>query len=145
MNWVNLDNLKKFYTKLKEKIYLKTEVDTKVDTKANKSDVLTLEEIQASPDLTGKIASASALSKTLPISGFHHDGVSLQVSIIKPCVIILKGNGDSTHIIGFIPQLSESSISVVISNGTYDTSISYNSSTNMLTLPTSGEYTYIIL
>ena len=145
MNWVNLDNLKKFYTKLKEKMYLKTEVDAKIDIKVNKSDVLTLEEIQASPDLTGKIASASALSKTLPTSGCHHDGVPLQVLIIKPCVIILKGNEDSTHIVGFIPQLSENSISVVISSGTYDTSISYNSSTNMLTLPTSGEYAYIIL
>ena len=32
-----------------------------LNTKANKSDVLTLEEIQASTDLSGKIASASAL------------------------------------------------------------------------------------
>lgn len=34
-----------------------------MDTKANKSDVLTYEEIQASTDLTGKIASASSIKK----------------------------------------------------------------------------------
>lgn len=37
MAWVNLDNLMRFYTKLKEKMYLKTEVDTKLDGKAASS------------------------------------------------------------------------------------------------------------
>lgn len=37
MAWVSLDNLTRFYTKLKEKMYLKTEVDTKLSGKANSS------------------------------------------------------------------------------------------------------------
>ena len=37
MAWVSLDNLTRFYTKLKEKMYLKTEVDTKLSDKANSS------------------------------------------------------------------------------------------------------------
>ena len=32
MAWVSLNNLTRFYTKLKEKFYLKTEIDTKVNT-----------------------------------------------------------------------------------------------------------------
>lgn len=39
-----------------------SQLKTDMDTKANKTDVLSLEEIQASTDLSGKIASASALN-----------------------------------------------------------------------------------
>lgn len=39
-----------------------SELKKDIDTKANKTDVLSLEEIQASTDLSGKIASASAFS-----------------------------------------------------------------------------------
>ena len=37
MSLVSLENLTRFYTKLKEKMYLKTEVDTKLSGKANTS------------------------------------------------------------------------------------------------------------
>lgn len=45
------------------------QINENMDTKANKADVLSLEEIQASTDLTGKIASASALMNVKYIQG----------------------------------------------------------------------------
>lgn len=56
MAWVNLDNLTRFYTKLKEKIYLKTEVDTKLSGKANTSHT------HSYNDLSNKPSIPSALS-----------------------------------------------------------------------------------
>ena len=44
-----------------------SQLKTDMDTKANKTDVLSLEEIQASTDLSGKIASASALKSLITI------------------------------------------------------------------------------
>ena len=59
MAWVSLDNLTRFYTKLKEKMYLKTEVDTKLNGKAASSHTHTIANItNLQNTLNGKAASS---------------------------------------------------------------------------------------
>ena len=69
---------------------LKSDVDAKV----NQSDVLTLEEITAGTDLTGKVASASAVSALSAVSSINIDelvGASALVSARYDCRIIKIG------------------------------------------------------
>ena len=93
------------------------------DTKANKSDVLTLEEIQASTDLTGKIASASSVKTISDITNLMIDVpytvmgklnminnckyISSIIESYKPRMLIISNSG-SAFIIGFTYAQSES-------------------------------------
>lgn len=83
---------------------LKTDVDAKI----NKSDALTLEEIEASTDLLGKVASASALKslgsdiiKTKTIVRTTDDSgdafLELKLNNIAVLCVVLRGYGDGTY------------------------------------------------
>ena len=83
---------------------LKTDVDAKI----NKSDALTLEEIEASTDLLGKVASASALKslgsdiiKTETIVRTTDESgdafLALKLNNIVVLCVVLRGYGDGTY------------------------------------------------
>ena len=79
-----------------------------VDAKINKSDALTLEEIEASTDLLGKVASASALKslgsdiiKTKTIvrttDNVGDAFLTLKLNNIAVLCVVLRGYGDGTY------------------------------------------------
>lgn len=75
--------------------------------KANQSDVLTYEEIQASTDLSGKIASASGLKN-----------ISTKVSGIDSAFFI--GNSDESNDISFIPRNVGIGVFLIFAYGGYN-------------------------
>lgn len=64
MTWVSLDNLKRFYTRLKEKMYLKTEVDSKLSGKADTSHIHD-DKYYTKSEIDAKITKLSALADSI--------------------------------------------------------------------------------
>ena len=122
-----------------------TKVQSKLDTKINYTDSLPYEEIMASTDLSGKVASASALKNIISRGLYHEDGKSLSVVINRPCLIVIRGDGNDNYYIGMIARSGYSNIVKILSNNIYDSKLSYNKSTGTLSLPTGGWYEVIIV
>lgn len=122
---------------------LAKDIKDELDRKANATDVLSLEEIRASTDLAGKIASASALKATLVDFKYHIDGDSLSFKAPEMGVLIINGSGNNDYYIGTIKY--GKNLDKVVSNNAYDSSIEVDKSSKVITLPTSGWYTYVII
>lgn len=106
---------------------------------------LTYEEIMATTDLSGKVASASALKNIASRGFYHNDGESLSVVINSPCLIIIRGDGNTSYYIGMIARNGYSNILEIISSGSYGSNLSYNKSTRTLSLPKGGWYECLIV
>ena len=106
---------------------------------------LTLEEIQATTSLTGKVASASALKNIVPYGRFHSEGQSLSVVVNSPCLVIINGSGNNNYYVGVIARIDVGGINALISNNIYDSDISYNEKTHTITFPTKGWYEIFIV
>ncbi len=120
---------------------VKTELSKKVST----SDVLSYEAIKASTDPSGKVASAEALENVISRGNYHSEGETLNIAIKSPCLIVIKGDGNTSYYVGMITRPGYSGIIKILSDDNYDSRLSYNKSTGTLSLPTEGWYEYVII
>lgn len=113
-----------------------------LDKKVNATDVLSLEEIQASTDVTGKIASAEAVRDSLSVSSYHNDGESIVIKIPPNFVIIITADGSDNHYLGLVAGYA---LTTIISKGYTIDNISISADRGEITLPRHSWYRYMII
>ena len=119
-----------------------TKVQGKLDTKVNTSNVLTLEEIQATTDLAGKVASAKALHDSLSMFGYHDAGSSLSFKVPANFMLFIAGDGNSHYFLGLVGGYT---VKTLTSDNSFESNIRLNSENGILTLPSDSWYYYSII
>lgn len=114
-------------------------VYSELEKKINYTDALSLEEIQATTNLTGKVASASALINKSNIN-YHVRGDSLSIKITKNAFVAIAGSGNDFYYFGVSTPYGINKLS---SDGVFDSDIDV--SNGYLILPTNYYYYYAIL
>ena len=99
---------------------------------AQKQDVLTYEEIQASTDLSGKIASASSVREAVRTFGYAYQGTVKTITLTpnKPYLVIV-GIANGSGYCGLYYVSFNKLIPIVSNNG----KVTYDEGTRTLSLP----------
>lgn len=107
-------------------------VNSLKDDKANKADVLTLEEIQASTDLSGKIASASSVKTAIRMVGHAYDSVITPITLSpNNAYLVIAGIPNKTGYGGLYYITNNNFIPLVNNNG----KVKYDEVTSTLSIP----------
>lgn len=114
---------------------------TDINSKVSKSDILSYQDILASANLTDKTVSAKSFRDSRVYCGYHSDEDPISLNIPAPCLIFLDGQGNGHYYIGSAFSI----VDTIISDNHYDSNISYDWESNMLTLPSSGWYVWFVI
>lgn len=121
---------------------LYTDITGELDKKVNTTDVISLKEIQAGTDLTGKVASAEAVRDSLSVSSYHNDGESIVIKIPPNFVIIITADGSDNH---YLELVAGYVLTTIVSKGYTTNDISISAGRGEITLPRSSWYRYMII